>query len=117
MTKPRSFEKKLCVRGSKKEYSQLIEFDPYTEKIYWHYLDDPNERFNSKILGSVKKLSNGNYLYSDITNGGRAFEITSGGKKLWSFENPVKNQQGLPMDFQSIRPLSDLFLRSRKMIH
>ena len=117
LIRPRSSENKLCIWENKKEYSQLIEFDPYTEKIYWHYLDNPKERFNSKILGSVKKLSNGNYLYSDVTNGGRAFEITEDGRKIWQFENTVKDEQGKPMDFQSVRPLeSDSFLRSRKII-
>lgn len=97
-------------------YTQLVEFDPYTDEIYWVFFDKPKENFFSKILGSVKKLDNGNYLYSDVTNGGRAFEITREGKKIWNFKNPIKDADGKPMVFQSIIPFKNMsFLRARNV--
>ena len=107
-----------CCRPSQKEwYSRLMEIDPYTNAVYWSYKGKPPMSFKSPIVGSVTKLDNGNYLFSDITYGGHAFEITSNGKKTWGFTYPFRNAAGLPLEIDQIKPLMDLsFLKARHLI-
>jgi len=67
--------------------SRVIEFDPFTQEIFWQYGNKPKERFYSKTCGSCQRLPNGNTLIT-ITDAGEAREVTDNGKIVWHYINP-----------------------------
>ena len=96
-------------------YSSLVEFDPYTEAIYWRFTDSPANNFQAMFNGTVTKLDNGNYLYSDVKGKGDGFEISSKGKKIWSTSSAEK-LNGKPPRIDKIKPLLDSsFLKVRNL--
>jgi hypothetical protein len=67
------------------ERSRVIEMEPQSGQIVWKYED--GEAFFSKWGGAAQRLPNGNTLITNTT-GGRALEVTPGGKVVWEFANP-----------------------------
>jgi hypothetical protein len=63
--------------------SRVVEVDPRTEQVVWSYEDG----FSSPVCGASQRLSNGNTMVVDST-GGRAFEVTRGGRVVWEFRSP-----------------------------
>lgn len=106
-----------CYKFASLFFSRLVEFDPYSDEIYWLYEDTPKESFKSIIHGTVSKLRN-SYLYTDITNGGRATEITADGKKVWTYiPKAIDPKTKKPVALTDLRPLpNDSFLKSRSLI-
>lgn len=98
-------------------YSSIEEFDPLNGKTQTLYRGDPPKSFAPARGGGVQILKNGNYLISDNTLGGQAFEYDPKlKKKVWTFKNPETDQgNGLPGDIQQMKAL-DLsgFLRLNK---
>ena len=72
-----------------KNSSQIIEFEPFTQKIVWRYQGNDNEKFFSKTCGSNQRLPNGNTLITE-TDFGRVFEVTRGNAIVWEFINPYR---------------------------
>jgi hypothetical protein len=68
-------------------YSQVIELDPFSQKIAWTYHGTPPEAFLTTTCGSCQRLPNGNTLVTESDNG-RAMEITPDKKTVWEFINP-----------------------------
>ena len=68
-------------------WSRVIELDPLTQEVAWHYDGGPDNGFRSDECGSVQRLANGNTLVTE-TDSGRAFELTRGGEIVWEFVNP-----------------------------
>jgi hypothetical protein len=73
----------------KKNASQILEFEPFTQKIIWDYRGDSKNFFYSQTCGSNQRLPNGNTLISETDNG-RAFEVTADGHIAWEFLNPYR---------------------------
>lgn len=67
--------------------SRVLEVDPLTQAVPWQYGYGDGEHFESRILGSVQRLPNGNTLITE-SNDGHAFEITPDGRRVWSFTVP-----------------------------
>lgn len=76
--------------------SQILEFDPATQKLAWWYRGTPQAPFDSWHSGSSQRLPNGNTLISESVRG-RAFEVTPTGDVVWEFVNPNRGgaQDGL----------------------
>jgi Arylsulfotransferase (ASST) len=69
--------------------SRVIEFDPETMAIVWHYAGSAELPFASAIRSSQQRLANGNTLITE-SSGGRILEVTRGGAIVWQFVNPVR---------------------------
>ncbi len=90
---------------SKKDFSQIIEFDPFSLQIKWSYGEDIGQPFYSEYCGTNQRLLNGNTLITE-SNSGRAFEITSSGEIVWEFYNPNragKNKELIATLFEVVR--------------
>jgi hypothetical protein len=55
----------------------------------WHYDGSADDPFYSHTCGTSQRLANGNTLITESDNG-RAFEVTSGGDKVWEFHTPER---------------------------
>lgn len=75
--------------GRYRSSTRVIELNPITNKIEWQYTA-PN--FFTIVMGDANKLPNGNYLLSETVNG-RIFEITSQGKIIWEYFNPITTKK------------------------
>jgi hypothetical protein len=74
--------------GYRREYSKVIELNPVTESIEWHYMGTPRKAFFTSNKGSAQRLPNGNTLICQ-GNAGRAFEVTMDGRVVWDWPNPM----------------------------
>lgn len=63
--------------------SKVIEFDPFTKKIFWNY----SKKLDSETVSSAYELPNGNVLITETDNG-RAIEVTRDKKMVWEYINP-----------------------------
>jgi len=68
-------------------WSDVIEFDPFTQEIHWAYRGKEDNGFFSDTLGSCQRLPNGNTLISE-SNTGRAFEVTPDNTLVWEWISP-----------------------------
>lgn len=88
-------------------HSAVWSVDPVTQKRITLYEGTPLEAFASRILGGAQLLPTGNLLLSDITKGGRAFEVTSERKIVWQMMNPnVDPVSKRPLDIQQVKRLN-----------
>jgi len=69
--------------------SNILEFEPFTQKIIWNYNGNTGNPFFSRTCGSNQRLPNGNTLISETDNS-RAFEVTPGKEIVWEFINPAR---------------------------
>ncbi len=69
--------------------SQVIEFEPATQRFHWVYHAEEPRDFYSQQCGAARRLANGNTLITESDNG-RAFEVTSDGSIVWEFVNPER---------------------------
>ncbi len=67
--------------------SRILEFDPFTGKIFWEYTGEETKPFYTMGCGSCRRLPNGNTLIAE-TDFGRAFELTPQKEIVWEFINP-----------------------------
>ncbi len=73
--------------------SQVLEIDPRTLGVAWRYTGTPESPLASIIRSSAQRLPNGNTLITE-SDGGRLFEVTRDGRKVWEFLNPVRAGDG-----------------------
>ena len=69
------------------DYSRVLEYNPFTREIPWHYIADPPQAFFNKHCGAAFPLANGNILIIE-SEYGRAFEVTREREIVWEFVNP-----------------------------
>jgi len=74
--------------GPDRGFTRIVELDPLSKKIVWEYKSQPPERFFSAKRGGCQRLPNGNILITE-SDRGHVFEVTSEGKIVWEFYNPV----------------------------
>jgi outer membrane protein assembly factor BamB len=67
--------------------SSVQELDPATGELVWEYRGSNEHPFYTRFLGTASRLSNGNTLVTESENG-RAFEVTTSGKRVWEFYTP-----------------------------
>ena len=67
--------------------SRIIEFDPFTQQIYWEYTGENQKLFFSHWLGYNQRLPNGNTLITESTQG-HIFEVTPHKEIVWEYYNP-----------------------------
>ncbi len=72
------------------KWARILEFDPFTQEIYWSYTGTPDNRLSSYTQGSVQRLGNGNTLISE-TESGRVLEVTPDKEIVWEFYNPHRS--------------------------
>lgn len=78
--------------------SRLEMVDSEDLKLTWSFKDETLEFLCSSRFGGVQLLSNGNFLFSDVSKGGRIIEINPDGHVLVDFFHPEKD----PVTKQSI---------------
>ncbi len=67
--------------------SEVVEFDPLSQRKLWSYRGSEETPFYSRKAGSCQRLPNGNTLIVE-SDGGRAFETAPEGEIVWQFMNP-----------------------------
>jgi hypothetical protein len=67
--------------------SRVVEVDPRTERIVWHYTAEPESSFYSRNISGAQRLPNGNTLICE-GDCGRIFEVTASGEVVWEYHNP-----------------------------
>jgi hypothetical protein len=67
--------------------SRVVEFDPFTQEVYWEYAGAQERPLYSSVMGSVQRLPNGNTLITESVYG-RAFEVSPAKDVVWEFRNP-----------------------------
>lgn len=100
-------------------YTSLEERDPATGKLVWSYRASPPTSIYGSYEGNVQLLPSGNLLFSvvmdelkgkarrvipaelkepwmDVQGMHRSFEITRGGKRVWSMVNDGSGLSGMP---------------------
>lgn len=70
--------------GATRKWSRVIEVDPQTKEVVWHYTPRGKEEFYSNGRGLAQRFPNGNTMVVS-SNEGRAFEITPEGEVVWEY--------------------------------
>ena len=78
--------------GVSRNYSRILQIDPYSKKIVWGYRSDPPSEFFSAIRGGTQRLPNGNTLITE-SNKARVFEIDKSGEIVWEFYGTEFNEK------------------------
>jgi hypothetical protein len=80
-------------------FSEILEFNSLTGKRVWTYRASPTQKMFSKHFGSAHRLPNGNTLISEITKGGRVFEVNPEKEIVWEWVYPeIDTSTGLPTE-------------------
>lgn len=69
--------------------SRVLEVDPTTQEIVWHYEGTQQDPFFTETFGTLQRLPNGNTLINE-SNSGRAFEVDREHEIVWEFFNPAR---------------------------
>lgn len=70
--------------------SRVVEIDPSTRDIVWHYRGMPSQQFFSGHISGASRLRSGNVLVCEGTSG-RVFEVTRMHEVVWEWINPFVN--------------------------
>jgi hypothetical protein len=73
-----------------KDGSRVIEIDPKSGEIVWHYRGIPSHQFFSGHISGASRLNSGNVLICEGTSG-RLFEVTRAHEVVWEWINPFVN--------------------------
>jgi hypothetical protein len=68
-------------------FSRVLEFDPFSQEMFWKFEGSPPSQFFSRCCGTVQRLPNGNTLVAETDNG-RALEVARDGTIVWEYVNP-----------------------------
>jgi len=82
--------------------SEVIEFDPLTQEVFWSYGGDAATGFFTEACGRNQRLPNGNTLITESDNG-RAFEVTAERAVVWEYVNP--HRAGAENEFIATIPM------------
>ncbi len=67
--------------------SRILEFNPTTSEIVWHYSGDKASPFYSAVRSAQQRLTNGNTLITE-SSGGRIFEVNRDKEIVWEYNTP-----------------------------
>jgi hypothetical protein len=73
--------------GAHVAFSRVVEIDPRTNELVWHYQDELVNAFYSAYMGSAQRLPNGNTHVTESATG-RLFEVTPEGEVVWEYVIP-----------------------------
>ncbi len=76
-----------CHRPRAPSFSQVVELDPETREIVWHYHGNTIVAFFSFMVGGCERLPNGNTLVTEGASG-RIFEVTPKHDVVWEYVSP-----------------------------
>jgi len=68
--------------------SRILEVNPQTNDIVWHYKDGENSLFYSSTISNCQRLPNSNTLICEGSTG-RIFEVTLNGELAWEYVNDL----------------------------
>lgn len=74
-------------------FSRVLEIDPKTQAIVWHYDGEDGHSLASELRGSAEREPNGNTLITE-DDGGRIFEVTPQDRIVWEYVNPLRGGEG-----------------------
>ncbi|GHD62278.1 aryl-sulfate sulfotransferase [Jeongeupia chitinilytica] len=83
----------------RRDYSRVLEIDPVTLDVVWQYtpaeagfvIPLDAQRFYSPFVSSAQRLSNGNTLITEGSNG-RIFEVTADHELVWEYLSPYRGK-------------------------
>ena len=82
--------------------SRVVEYSPSSGRIVWEYLGTAEQPMNSRELGELQKLPNGNVLVSESASG-RLLEVTPDKEVVWEyFGRDVRDAERIP--FEAVPP-------------
>jgi hypothetical protein len=67
--------------------SRVIELNPVTKEIAWEYRDAPWQNFFSPLMGTARRLPDGNTFINEGLFG-RMFQVTPAGEVVWEYVSP-----------------------------
>jgi len=76
-----------------RNYSRIVEIDPFKKEIVWEYKSNPVDSFYTAFGGYIQELPNGNILVTE-TEKGRVFEVTREKEIVWEWYNPEIDKEG-----------------------
>jgi hypothetical protein len=89
-------------------FSSITEFNPITGQPVWEYTASPRQKMSSTFKGAAEKLANGNILVTDISKGGRCFELTPQKEIVWDWACPLRDEDdSLPWEFYRSHRLNE----------
>jgi hypothetical protein len=79
--------------GTRRGYSRVLELDPLTGQIVWHYTADPKPSFFSPFISGAERMPNGNTVICEGSATGdsrrpRLFEVTPAKEIVWEYLSP-----------------------------
>jgi hypothetical protein len=81
--------------GSMRRGTRILEYDPLTQAIPWHYGNERSLPFAAQFRGVKQRLPNGNTLIIDPDRR-RLFEVTHDKELAWECVLPPFDSHGLP---------------------
>lgn len=89
------------VNHAVRDYSRVLQINPVTLEITWKYTPEEaghvlgldGYKFSSAYAGSVQRLTNGNTLITEGSDG-RIFEVTAEHEIVWEYINPYYSTIG-----------------------
>jgi hypothetical protein len=69
------------------EGTRILEYDPVTQAITWHYPGDTEQQFVAMFRGVNQRLVNGNTMFVD-PSGFRIVEVTPAKEVVWHWGRP-----------------------------
>jgi hypothetical protein len=74
-------------------WSRVVLVDPLAGAIVGQYRAGEPRDFHTSGRGTVQALANGNVLVGN-SNSGEAFELDAGGRIVWRYLNPLRDEKG-----------------------
>ncbi len=73
--------------------SRILEIDPATGGVAWHFNGSADEYFYTKFRGTVQKLANGNYFVTSTAPAHKLMEITPDKEVVWRYTTFPKQEK------------------------
>ena len=68
-------------------FSRVLEIEPLTKQVVWEYRDAPWQNFFSPLMGTARRLPDGNTFINEGLFG-RMFQVTPEGEVVWEYVSP-----------------------------
>lgn len=81
--------------GLQRLSSRVLEVDPLTKHVVWHYAGSNGRTFFSVSRGASQRLPNGNTLIT-VSDSARTHEVTPEGEIVWSYLNTERGRESKP---------------------
>lgn len=68
-------------------FSRVLELNPSTKEVIWEYRDAPWQNFFSALMGTARRLPDGNTFVNEGLFG-RMFQVSPDGEVVWEYVSP-----------------------------